>query len=123
MDTVNGTERDVEPWEEGRAERHEGHVTTFSLRGIFDRPPAFLHHGRALSLRESFLAPDHYALRRFRYPPLRGGEAVRPSGRERGFNELSFLGERTYMPDTHGATSHLTARQVQDLENFLRSIE
>jgi hypothetical protein len=123
MDTVNGYERDLEPWERGRVERQEGAVTTFSLRGLFDRPFAFLHHGRALSLRETFAAPDHYALRRFKYPPLRGGEAVRPAGRERGFNELTFPGERTYMLDTHGGTSHLNARQVRDLENFLRSIE
>ena len=123
MDRVNGHERDLEPWEEGRIERKEGQVTSFALRGIFDRPFAFLHHGRALSLRETFAAPDHYSLRRFKYRPLRGGEEVRAGGRERGFNELSFLPERTYMMDTHGATSHLSASQVRDLENFLMTIE
>jgi len=123
MDTVNGFRRDLAPWEPGGAERVQGEVTTFQLRGLFDRPATFLHHGRALSIRETFAAPDHYALRRLRYPVLRGGERVRPGGRERGFNELSLLSERTSMPDTHGATSHLTARQVQDLESFLRTIE
>jgi len=123
MDTVNGYRRDLEYWEPGRVERAEGMVTTFPLRGLFNRPFAFLHHGRAVSVRESFAAPDHYSLRRFTYPVLRGGERVRPSGLERGFNELSFLGERTYMMDTHGATSHLSARQVTDLEHFLLAIE
>ena len=123
MDTVNGYLRDLEYWEPGRVERQQGFVTSFPLRGLFDRPFAFLHHGRAMSLRETFAAPDHYSLRKFKYGPLRGGEALRPSGRERGFNELAFLEERTFMMDTHGATSHLNARQVQDLENFLLSIE
>lgn len=123
MDTVNGYRRDLEYWERGRVERTQGMVTTFPLRGLSSRPFALLHHGRALSVRESFAAPDHYSLRRFRYPVLSGGEVVRPSGRERGFNELSFLPERTYMMDTHGATSHLSARQVADLENFLLAIE
>ncbi len=123
MDSVNGHVRDLEYWEQGRVEREQGMVTTLPLRGLFDRPFAFLHHGRALSVRETFTTPDHYSLRKFKYSPLRGGEEVRAAGRERGFNELSFLAERTYMMDTHGATSHLNARQVQDLENFLLSIE
>ena len=123
MDTVNGFVRDLEYWEPGRIERKQGFVTTFPLRGLFDRPFAFLHHGRAMSVRETFAAPGHYSLRKFTYAPLRGGEEVRPSGRERGFNELAFLQERTFMMDTHGATSHLNARQVQDLENFLLTIE
>lgn len=123
MDTANGYKRDVEPWEQGRVKRNQGFLTTFQLRGLFDRPPAFLHHAKALSVRETFAAPNHYSLRKFKYLPLRGEEEVRPDGRERGFNELSFLKEKTYMVDTHGATSHLSARQVQDLENFLVSIE
>ena len=123
MDRVNGFVRDLEYWEKGRIERVQGLVTTFPLRGLFDRPFTFLHHGRALTLRETFAAPNHYSLRRFRYPRLRGGELVRPDGLERGFNELTFLEERTYVMDTHGATSHLDARQVADLENFLLSIE
>ena len=123
MDTANGFKRDLEYWETGRVEREQGMVTTFPLRGMFDRPFAFLHHGRAMSIRETFAAPDHYSLRKYKYNPLRGGEEVRPNGHERGFNELSFLKERMYMMDTHGATSHLNARQVEDLENFMLSIE
>ena len=123
MDSVNCYQRDLEYWEPARAERQQGMVTTFPLRGLFDRPFVFLHHGRALSVRETFAAPDHYSLRKYKYPPLRGGEDVRPDGRERGFNELTFLKEKTYMLDTHGGTSHLSAQQIQDLENFLLSIE
>lgn len=123
MDSVNNYERDVENWETGGIERKEGHVTSFALRGLFDRPFAFLHHGRAKSIRETFLAPEHYALRKYKYPVLSGGEEIRPAGRERGFNELSFLEEKTFMMDTHGGTSHLSARQAEDLENFLLTIE
>jgi hypothetical protein len=122
MDKVNGYVRDLEGWEPGGVKK-KGMVTTFPLRGLFDRPFVFLHHGRALSIRETFIAPDHYSLRRFKYSPLRGGEPVRPGAKERGFNEQSFLKEKTYMMDTHGATSQLHALQVQDLENFLLSIE
>ncbi len=123
MDTANGYVRDLEGWEPGGVEKKQGEVTTFPLRGLFDRPFAFLHHGRAISVRETFASPDHYSLRRFKYAPLRGGEPIRPGAKERGFNELSFLKEKTFMLDTHGATSHLNAQQVQDLENFLLSIE
>lgn len=123
MDMVNKFQRDLEYWDEGRIEREQGHTSPFQLRGIFDRPFAFLHHGRALSLRETIAVPNHYSLRRFTYPPLRGGEYIRKSGYERGFNELSFLEEKTYMIDTRGATSHLHSTQIQDLENFLLTIE
>jgi YVTN family beta-propeller protein len=123
MDTINHYKRDVEGWEEGSYEEVEGHVTSFSLRGMFDRPFAFLHHGRAKSVRETFASPQHYSLRRYKYPVLSGGEVIRPDGKERGFNELSFLEEKTFMMDTHGGTSHLSAREVQDLENFILSIE
>ena len=40
---------------------------------------------------------------------------------EKGFNELSFPLEKTFMPDTHGATSHLNYLQIIDLENFFIS--
>ncbi len=123
MDRANNYKRDLEYWEEGRVERNQGDVTVFQLRGIFDRPFSFLHHGRAVSLREVIAAPDHYSLRKFKYPVLRGGEDVREGLRERGFNELSFLDEKTYIMDTHGGTSHLNTVQIQDLENFLLSIE
>ncbi|MFH1725812.1 MAG: beta-propeller fold lactonase family protein [Elusimicrobiota bacterium] len=123
MDSRNDHVRDLEYWETGRVERKEGSVTTFPLRGLFDRPSAFLHHGRAMSVLETFAAPSHYALRRYKYPALRGGELVREERRERGFNELSFLEERTFMMDTHGGTSHLNVVQARDLERFLLSIE
>ncbi|MBI4820716.1 MAG: hypothetical protein HY791_30910 [Deltaproteobacteria bacterium] len=123
MDTVNGTVRDVDPSDKGRIERVEGAVTTFSLRGLFDRPFTFLHNGSALSVRESFATPGHDSLRKLKYVPLLGGEPVRTGGREIGANQLSFLEERGYVVDTHGATSHLAVRQVRDLESFLLTIE
>ncbi len=123
VDSVNHYERDLEPNEPGRIERNEGDTTPFGLRGMFDRPFAFLHHGRAKSVRESFISPDHYALRTFKYPVLSGGEDIRPDRLERGFNELFFPEEKTFMLDTHGGTSHLSYLQVQDLENFMLSIE
>ncbi len=123
LDAVNGYHRDLEYWEGGGAERSEGRLTTFQLRGIFDRPFAFLHHGKALSIREAIATPGHYSLRKFIYPPLMGGEHTRQNGREQGFNELIFLDEKTFMLDTRGATSHLNNVQMQDLENFLLSIE
>ena len=108
---------------EGAGEKKARFSNNLPIAGTVRSSRAFLHHGKALSIRETFTAPNHYSLRKFKYCPLRGGEEVRPDGRERGFNELSFLTEKTYMPDTHGATSHLTARQIQDLENFLLSLE
>ncbi len=123
MDRANNYKRDLEYWEEGRVERKQGNVAVFQLRGLFDKPFAFLHHGRAVSVRETIAAPDHYSLRKFKYPVLRGGEDVRKNRTERGFNELSFTEEKTYMIDTHGGTSHLNTLQMQDLENFLLSIE
>lgn len=70
------------------------------LRGIWDRAEAFLHDGRARSLREVLATPGH--------PALRPGEI--------GYNE-------TYgMPDTHGATSHLTADELEDLIAFVMSL-
>ena len=123
MDSANNYKRDLEYWEEGRVERREGNVTVFPLRGIFDRPFSFLHHGRARSIREVIASPDHYSLRKFKYPVLRGGEDIREDRVERGFNELSFLEEKTYIPDTHGGTSHLSVVQMRDLENFIMSIK
>jgi DNA-binding beta-propeller fold protein YncE len=123
MDRANNFKRDLEYWDEGRVERNQGDVTVFQLRGLFDRPFSFLHHGRAVSIREVIASPDHYSLRKFKYPLLRGGEDVREGRLERGFNELSFIEEKTYVVDTHGGTSHLNVIQIQDLENFLLSIE
>ncbi len=71
-----------------------------TLRGIWDRAPSMLHDGRARGLREVLATPGH--------PVLRPGE--------RGFNE------RDGIPDTHGGTSHLSARDVEDLITYLETL-
>ena len=129
MEVANGRHFDLSPNDKGRVEDVEGSFTTMQLRGIFDRPPVFLHHGRARSLREVLLTPGHPAAREYRLPVLQGDEEVRPDRMERGFNEIT-----TRMPsgelhpldqifDSHGGTSHLTQRQITDLEHFVESIE
>jgi DNA-binding beta-propeller fold protein YncE len=70
------------------------------LRGIWDRAPSMLHHGLAKGLREVLATPGH--------PALRDGE--------RGFNE------RDGVPDSHGGTSHLSARDLQDLIDYLETL-
>lgn len=125
IDYANG----LNPVEKGRVEDKEGSFTTMQLRNLFDRPPVFLHHGRAKSIREVLLTPDHPALRNFKYPVLQGQELVRPNRKEIGFNELrerdrtDKLDHSTILFNTHGGTSHLTPIQISDLENFIRSIE
>lgn len=70
------------------------------LRGIWDRADRFYHDGRARNLREALATPDH--------PALHAGET--------GYNE-------TYgMPDTHGATSHLSPQDLEDLISFLLTL-
>ncbi len=70
------------------------------LRGIWDRASRFYHDGRAHSLREALATPNH--------PALLPGEI--------GYNE-------TYgMPDTHGATSHLSPDELEDLIAFLLTL-
>ncbi len=69
------------------------------LRGIWARSNIFLHDGRARNLREVLATPGHRALR--------------PG--ERGFNEVDGV------PDSHGATSHLSGQQIDDLIAFLLS--
>ncbi|MBI4582745.1 MAG: hypothetical protein HY717_01745 [Planctomycetes bacterium] len=135
LDAVNGFRRDLEPWDIGRAEEAQGHFTTLQLRGLWDRPPVFLHNGMARSLREVLAAPGHPALQTFRYEPLIGGVPERPGLKEIGFNETFFFTERSPKvkmhlkagarlgSDTHGGTSQLTALQIDDLANFLESIE
>ena len=120
---------DLDPDDRGRFEDVEGSFTTMQLRGLFDRPPVFLHHGRARSLREVLCTPDHPALGRYRYPVRLGPETARPDRRELGLNETTSrqpsgaLDPRDQIPDTHGGTSHLTPRQIADLTAFLLSIE
>lgn len=130
MDVANGlTDFVMEPEDRGRVEDVEGSFTTMQLRGIFDRPPVFLHHARARSLREVLCTPGHPALRRYRYPVYQGNEQVRDSRREIGFNETTArtpagpLDPEDQIFDTHGGTSHLTPRQIEDLLNFMLSIE
>lgn len=123
VDRINRVTRDLEPWEAGRAQREQGRLTTFQLRGIFDRPASFLHNGMALTLRESVMTPDHYSLEPFRYQPLTGGQPVRPQGREQGFNAIHIADEAGSILDSHGGTSHLTAREARDLINFMLAIE
>ncbi len=135
LDHLNGYRRDLEPWDVGRCEETEGQFTSFPLRGIWDRPPAFLHSGIARTLREVVATPGHRALRRYRYEPLIGGNPERPGRHEVGFNATFHVPDRqryTAMHeiamarighDTHGGTSHLRASQVDDLVCFLKSIE
>lgn len=128
MDRANGLHVDLDPDDAGRVEDVEGSFTTMQLRGIFDRPPTFLHHGRARSLREVLCTPGHPALRQFRFPVLQGPEEVRPDRMEQGLNETTMrrpdgpLAPSTQIADTHGGTSHLTVRQIEDLLSFMRSI-
>jgi len=129
MEVANGRHFDLSPEDKGRVEDVEGSFTTMQLRGIFDRPPVFLHHARARSLREVLLTPGHPAAREYRYPVLQGDEDVRPGRREKGFNEITTrtpagpLHPTSQIFDSHGGTSHLTPRQITDLEHFVESIE
>lgn len=70
------------------------------LRGLWDRARRFLHDGRARSLREALATPGH--------PALWPGET--------GFNETHGVF------DTHGATSGLTASQLEDLIAFVETL-
>ena len=129
VEHANGVETDTDPDDRGRVEDREGSFTTMQLRGILFRPPTFLHHGRARSLREVLCTPGHPALRRYRLPVLQGDEDSRVARLERGMNELTGrqadgrLNPNDQAIDTHGGTSHLTPRQIEDLLNFLKSIE
>jgi hypothetical protein len=134
LDAVNGIRRDLEPWDLGRAEDLQGRFTTLQLRGIWDRPPVFLHSGMARTLREVLAVPGHASLGRFPYEPLLGGVPERPGRREVGMNETLFVTERSPRAkvffeaggrigqDTHGGTSQLRPHQLDDLVDFLESI-
>jgi cytochrome c peroxidase len=130
VEHANGDDdQDMAPGDKGRVETGEGMFTTMHLRGIFDRPPVFLHHARARSLREVIATPKHPALRRFRLPVLMGLEEVRLDRQEVGFNETTGrlpggpLNLRDQILDTHGGTSQLSATQLDDLVNFIMSIQ
>lgn len=98
----------------GRIEAREGHFVAPSLRGLWARPPSFLHHGHAVSLREVVCSPDHMALRRH---PAERRDVARPGRWEIGKNE------REGIPDTHGGTSHLSVWEIECLLAYLNSIE
>lgn len=135
LDALNGVRRDLEPWDMGRAEEHQGHFTSFPLRGIWDRPPVFLHNGMARTLREVLSTPGHPALGRLKYEPVVSDAGERPGRREVGFNTTGMFAEQQPRVkllvaagarighDTHGGTSQLTPRQIDDLANFLNTIE
>ena len=76
------------------------HFGVPQLRGVWDRARAFYHDGRARSLREALATPGH--------PALSPGEI--------GHNETRG------MPDTHGATGHLSAQQLAELIAFLEAL-
>ncbi len=135
-DWINGARRDLEPWDLGRAEEEQGHFTVFPLRGIWDRPPIFLHNGMARTMREVLAPPGHPGLGYFKYEPRIGGVPERPGLREVGFNftmvaatrepdqvKLHLYSGARIGFDTHGGTSQLTRRQIEDLAAFLNSIE
>ncbi|MBI4061888.1 MAG: YncE family protein [Elusimicrobia bacterium] len=135
LDAIQGVSRDLEPGDAGRVERVQGHFTSFQLRGLWDRPPVFLHNGLARTLAEVVATPGHAGLGEFKYEPLLGGVGERPGRREIGLNATAFYskmspaldalrssGARIGL-DTHGGTSQLSARQLQDLVDFLMSIE
>jgi hypothetical protein len=70
-----------------------------SLRGAWDRV-RFLHAGSARSLREVLLTPGH--------PGRLPGERAR--------------NERDGVPNTHGGTGHLDAREIEALAAFLETL-
>ncbi len=129
METANGDPLGLEHEDKGRFEDKEGSFTTMTLRGIFDRPPVFLHHARARSLREVVLTPNHPAARKYLLPVMMGDEVVRKNQNETGFNELTErstkgdLDKQNRIIDSHGGTSHLRPGQIEDLVNFMKVIE
>ena len=114
LDGLNGFVRYWDEDDAGRYEENEGAFVAPSLHGLWARPPRFLHHGNAISLREVVSTPKHPALRRLRFPRM---QADRPGLWEQGLNELDGLF------DTHGATSHLSVWEIECLLKYLRSIE
>ena len=114
LDRLKGFVRYWDEDDAGRYEVREGAFVAPSLHGLWARPPRFLHHGDAISLREVICTPEHPALRRLRFPRA---QAERPGRWELGLNELDGLF------DTHGTTSHLSVWDIECLLKYLRSIE
>ena len=113
IDYLNGYQRTWDPDDQGRIEEKEGFFVAPSLLGIWARPPRFLHHGAAISLREVLCTPGHPALR-----PISSLRTIpeRPEHKEVGLNELNGV------PDTHGVTSHLSVWDIECLERYIMSI-
>jgi len=78
----------------------DGFFNANSLRGLWDRPGALFHDGRARTIRETLLTPGHRCAH----------------DGERAFNE--FDGQ----VDTNGGISQLTCDQIDDLVAYLRTI-
>lgn len=113
IDYINGYVRSWDKQDKGRVEEHEGFYVAPSLRGIWARPPRFLHHGHAVSLREVIATPKHIALRHF---STERKDVSRPGNMEKGLNELNGV------PDIHGVTSHLSVWEIECLIKFIQSI-
>ncbi|MBL4637570.1 MAG: hypothetical protein JKY56_27185, partial [Kofleriaceae bacterium] len=79
----------------------DGFFNSNSLRGLWDRKGSFFHDGRARTVRETILTPQHSC--------LKPGELA--------FNE--FNGQ----VDTNGGISHLTCMQIDELVTFLMTID
>ncbi len=79
----------------------DGFFNANSLRGLWDRKGAFFHDGRARTVRETIMTPQHSCL-------LPG---------ELAFNE--FNGQ----VDTNGGISHLTCAQIDELVAFMMTID
>lgn len=79
----------------------DGFFNSNSLRGLWDRKGSFFHDGRARTVRETILTPQHTC--------LKPGELA--------FNE--FNGQ----VDTNGGISHLTCTQIDELVTFLMTID
>ncbi len=82
-------------------EAKDGFFNANSLRGLWDRKGAFFHDGRARTVRETIMTPQHSC--------LEPGELA--------FNE--FNGQ----VDTNGGISHLTCAQIDDLMAFMMTID
>jgi YVTN family beta-propeller protein len=102
----------------------DGNFNVPSLRGVWDRPGTFFHDGRAKSIRATIATPGDATLEvgsdgchMLDQETARPDGVVAPIYNGSGCNEL--MGE----PDSHGATSHLSAEQLDDLLNYVLSIE
>ncbi|MCP4445976.1 MAG: hypothetical protein GY811_11615 [Myxococcales bacterium] len=79
----------------------DGFFNSNSLRGLWDRKGSFFHDGRARTVRETIMTPQHSC--------LEPGELA--------FNE--FNGQ----VDTNGGISHLTCTQIDELVEFMMTID